>query len=176
MPQQPVTFKAYPVERFIQIVKAWANHPWPMTPDEGRQLYESLGYKTDDTDREMFFSPFAKGEPDSFFTHTGNTIADIVIAVGERYTVEEEDSCIEAVTRAYEEYCGAVDASFIGAVDSRQKASDAMEWFLNNGVQIRIDNVGIMVSLTLHSPRMTQLRREEEAMGLTDYDDFLEDD
>ena len=33
-----------------------------------------------------------------------------------------------------------------------------------------------MVSLTLHSPRMTQLRREEEEIGLTDYDDFLEDD
>ena len=124
----------------------------------------------------MFFSPFAKNGPDSFFTRTGNAIADVVIVVGERHTLEEEDSCIEAVTRAYEEYCGAVDASFIGAVDNRQKSSDAIEWFLNNEVQIRIDNVGIMVSLTLHSPHMTQLRREEEAMGLTDYDDFLEDD
>ena len=176
MTQHPVSFEAYPVDRFIEIVKAWATHPWPMTPDEGRQLYENLGYITDNTDRDMFSSPFAKGEPDSFFTHTGNAIADVVIAVGERYTVEEEDSCIEAVTRAYEKYCGAIDASFIGAVDSRQKASDAMEWFLNNEVQIRIDNVGIMVGLTLHSPHMTQLRREEEDIGLTDYDDFFEDD
>ena len=51
-----------------------------------------------------------------------------------------------------------------------------MEWFLDNDVQIRIDNVGIMVSLTLHSPRMTQIRREEEEMGLTNYDDIFEDD
>ena len=43
MTRHPATFEAYTADRFIEIVKAWANHPWPMTPDEGRQLYESLG-------------------------------------------------------------------------------------------------------------------------------------
>ena len=124
----------------------------------------------------MFYSPFANRGPDSFFTHSDNSIADVVIAVGERRTIEEEDSCIEAVTSKYSEYCEATEATFNETIHRRQKASDATEWFLKNDVQIRIDNVGIMVSLTLHSPRMTQIRREEEEMGLTNYDDIFEDD
>ena len=170
------TYNAYPAYRFIEIVKAWVNHPWPMTPDEGRQLYERLGYKTDREDQDMFYSPFANRGPDSFFTHSDNSISDVVIAVGERNTIEEENSCIEAVTSRYSEYCKATEATFNETIRRRQKASDAMEWFLDNDVQIRIDNVGIMVSLTLHSPRMTQIRREEEEMGLTNYDDIFEDD
>ena len=44
MPQQPVSFEAYPVDRFIEVIKAWITHSWPITAAEAWQVYESLGY------------------------------------------------------------------------------------------------------------------------------------
>lgn len=45
MPQHPTGFEAYPGERFIEIIEAWITHPWPMTPVQAKELYESLGYR-----------------------------------------------------------------------------------------------------------------------------------
>ena len=45
MPQHPTGFEAYPADRFIEIIKAWITHPWPMTPIQAKELYESLGYR-----------------------------------------------------------------------------------------------------------------------------------
>ena len=52
----------------------------------------------------------------------------------------------------------------------------ATEWTFHNDVRIRIANIDIAISLVIHSPRTAQLRREEEEMGLTSYDEILEDD
>ena len=43
-------------------------------------------------------------------------------------------------------------------------------------MRFRIGDIGTKITFVIHSPRMTQLRREEEEMGLTSYDDILEDD
>ena len=61
MSQHPVSFEAYPVDRFIDIVKAWIEHSWPITAKEARQVYESLGYSAVPEDPEMLASPFADG-------------------------------------------------------------------------------------------------------------------
>ena len=52
----------------------------------------------------------------------------------------------------------------------------AVEWTFDNDVRIRIGYIDFALSFIIRSPRMTQLRREEMEMGLTDYDDILEDD
>lgn len=47
---------------------------------------------------------------------------------------------------------------------------------MRHGVLLWVGNPGNIITLYIDSPRMTQLLLEEEAMGLTDYDDILEDD
>ena len=39
MVEETKAFEAYPADRFIEIVKAWANHSWPITAEEARELY-----------------------------------------------------------------------------------------------------------------------------------------
>ena len=43
-------------------------------------------------------------------------------------------------------------------------------------MNIRIGNPGHRVTFSISSPTMTQLRREEQEMGLASYDEILEDD
>ena len=76
----------------------------------------------------------------------------------------------------YARYCNAIDTVFNGNATKHPVHDKATEWTFHNDVRIRIANIDIAISLVIHSFRTAQLRREEEEMGLTSYDDILEDD
>ena len=173
MTQHPVRFEAYPTDRFIEIVKAWAEHSWPMGPEEGRQVFEDFEYRADPSDPDMFSSPFTNGTPDSFFTAQDNIIDNAFIAVANRLTTPESSNIIE---RTYLEYCEAIDRYFASTVTKLRTHKNNTEWRFNNNVELGVGNADITVLLFIRSPRMTKLRLEEEAMGLTSYDEILEDD
>ena len=173
MTQHPVRFEAYSTDRFIEIVKAWTEHSWPMSPEEGRQVFEDLEYRADLSDPDMFFSPFTKSTPDSFFTAQDNIIDNVLIAVANRLTTPGSSNIIE---RTYLEYCDAIDESFASTGIKLRTQKKNTEWRFNSDVELGVGNADITVSLFIRSPRMTKLRLEEEAMALTSYDEILEDD
>ena len=176
MTQRPARFEAYPTDRFIEIVKTWINHPWPITSKDGRMIFVDLGYSVDSEDPEMFASPFAEREPDSYYIVRNGLIDDIDVAVSTvcaRNSIQENADVIE---RTYDTYCKAISGAYPEALSKRDRTGNAVEWFFKNDAQIRLSNIGITISFIIHSPRMTQLRCEEEEMGLTSYDEILEDD
>ena len=52
-------FKAVTPQRTVQIMRAWAFHSWPMTVQDGIDVYTSLGFSGDIGNPEMFTSDFA---------------------------------------------------------------------------------------------------------------------
>ena len=176
MTQRPIRFEAYPTDRFIRIVKTWIDRPWLITSKDGRTIFEDLGYSVDSEDREMFASPFAEREPDSYFIARNGLIDDVDVAVSTVCAGDSIQENAEAIERTYDTYCKAISGAYPEALSKSDRTGNAFEWFLKNDVQIRLSNIGITISFIIHSPRMTQLRREEEKMGLTSYDEILEDD
>ena len=176
MPQHPVSFEAYPAERFIEIAKAWADHAWPITVEQAQRVYESLGYHAYPPNPSLFISDLsADGEPDSYYTATGKHINSIRPAIARRCPIEEEARYTALVSDTYAKYRSAFDSTF-NRVAKHVRDSRSDEWTLDNDVRFRIGDIGITITFVIHSPRMTQLRREEESMGLASYDDILEDD
>ena len=176
MVEETKTFEAYPADRFIEIVKAWANHSWPITTEEARELYESLGYRANPSDPSLFISDLsADGEPDSYYTSIDNHVNSIRPAIARRCPLEEEARYAALVSGTYAKYRSAFDSTF-SRVTKHVRGSRSDEWTLDNDVRFRIGDIGTTITFVIHSPRMTQLRREEEEMGLTSYDDILEDD
>ena len=177
MPQQSTTLEAYTPERFIEIVKAWANHPWPITSDEGRVIYESLGLRGYAPRPNFFWSDFSTDdEPDSYYVVTQDEVSTIDMEVARLAPSDKDISDDSTLHSTYTQYCTAIDSTF-GTSETKHPVHDkAVEWVLHNDVRIRIANIDIAISLVIHSPHMAQLRREEEEMGLTSYDEILEDD
>ena len=173
MTQRPARFEAYPTDRFIEIAKAWTERPWPMSPEEGRQVFEDLEYRADPSDPDISSSPFSNGTPDSFFTAQDSIIDNVLISVANRLTAPEDSDVIE---RTYLEYCEAIDRSFASTITKLRTQKKNTEWRFNNDVELSVGNAYITVSLFIRSPRMAKLRLEEEAMGLTSYDEILEED
>ena len=173
MTQCLTRFEAYPTDRFIEIIKAWTDHPWPVSREEGRQVFKDFGYTTDLSDPDMFSSRFTNSAPDSFFTAQDSIIDNIFIAVANRLATPESSNIVE---RTYLEYCEAIDRHFASTVTKLRTHKNNTEWRFNNNVELGIGNANITISLFIRSPRMTKLRLEEKAMGLTSYDEILEDD
>ena len=59
-------FKAVTPQRAVEIMKAWAYHPWPITFDEGIRIYTRLGMRGDPEEPDFFYSDLAETEADSF--------------------------------------------------------------------------------------------------------------
>ena len=133
MQQQPMTFEAYTVDRFIEVVKAWVDHPWPISADEGRRLFEDLGYAVDSEDPEMFLSEFASnGEADSYFTARDGIVGTVDINVTKYYNADDTTVDAKSVADRYAQYCEAVDRAFHGTIVRRRKKPRATEWIMSH--------------------------------------------
>ena len=176
MPQQPARFEAYTVDRFIEIVKAWIEHPWPITATEARNIYESLGYSVDPEDPEMFASPFAGGEADSYYVTVKGLVSTVDIAVARPCNAGKEEESSAAIADAYATFRQAINSHYKNMISATRSEDGSTEWTFTSDVELDVSVWNRSVSVCIHSPYMTQLRREEQEMGLTSYDDILEDD
>ena len=177
MAQRPARFEACPADRFIEIAKAWINHPWPITTEEAKEIYESNGYRPYVPDPSLFASDLSiDGEPDSYYTQSDGYINTANITVTRRGEKGTERHNADKIEKIYKQYCNAIDTLLSKRLTRRQQQDSATEWFIDNNVNIRVGNPGHRVTFSISSPAMTQLRREEQEMGLTSYDEILEDD
>ena len=177
MTQHPARFEAYPTDRFIEIVKAWVNHPWPITSDEGRVIYESLGLRRYAPRPNFFWSDFSTDdEPDSYYVVIQDQINTIDLEVAKLTLPENEVGNDSTLRDTYTQYCAAIDSAFDGGATKHVIHDKATEWTFYNDVRIRIENIDFALSFIIRSPCMTHLRREEREMGLTSYDEIPEGD
>ena len=177
MTQNPARFEAYPTDRFIEIVEAWVNRPWPITTEEAKEIYESIGYRPYIPDSSLFASDLSKdGEPDSYYTHNDGYINTVNITVTKQGEKGTERHNADKIEKTYKQYCNAIDTLVSKRLTRRHHQDSATEWFTDSNVNIRIGNPGHRVTFSVSSPAMTQLRREEQEMGLTSYDEIFEDD
>jgi len=175
MVEETKAFEAYPADRFIEIVKAWANHSWPITTEEARKLYESLGYRAYAPKPELFISDFSQTDPDSYITTYNDRVGDARISVSHPCdTVTPQNT--DTISRTFSDYCAAIEDKLKDMISHRKRERNAVRWTLRNGVDIRLAKLSKNISVFIGSPHMTQLRREEEEMSLTSYDEILEDD
>jgi hypothetical protein len=176
MGHYPTRFEAYSVDRFIDIVKAWIEHSWPITAAEAQHVYESLGYSVDPEDPEMFTSPFADGKADSYYVTVKGLVSTVDIAVARPCNPDKEKESSAVIADAYATFHQAINSHYKNMISATRSDADSTEWTFTSDVELDVSVWNRSVSACIHSPYMTQLRREEREMGLTSYEDILEDD
>ena len=169
-------FEAYPTDRFIEVIKAWIEHPWPITATEAQNIYESLGYSVDPEDPEMFASPFADEEADSYYVTVEDLVSTVDIAVARPCNAGKEEESSAAIADAYAAFRQAINSHYKNMISATRSEDGSTEWTFASDVELDVSVWNRSVSVCIHSPYMTQLRREEQEMGLTSYDEILEDD
>ena len=130
-------FKAVAPQRAVQIMRAWALHSWPMSVQDGIEVYTGLGFSGDSGSPEMFTSDVSPDEPDSYFASLDGPITSLEIAVTNVLPAEAEE---EHPSRARGFYCSCLRAfeEQLGAPirEQESRARRNAQWFLTNGTGV----------------------------------------
>jgi len=163
-------FEAVTPQRAVQIMRAWAFHSWPMTVRDGIDVYTSLGFTGDLEDPEMFTSDISSEEADSYFVGDGGMIDSVRTYLSNVVPEEEGSSFRSQVRAAYARFVAAF-TEVLGRPKTT-KDNDAMfssQWFLGNGVGVRVGGNDGLISLSFESPEMADIHQDDLRRGIVDY-------
>ena len=155
-------FKAVSPERAVEIMKAWAYHPWPMTVQDGIDVYTSLGFKGDPQDPELFTSDISPVKPDSYLVSTGGIIDESVLRLSD-WLPEEYWEHSRPRARAYYESFVRAFHEVLGDTRDSEEGEDYSSslWVANERVSVSLEGMPALILLTVESPQQTEYTLEE---------------
>ena len=68
-------------ERFIEILDAWVDSPWPKTAEDGYALRDRFGWTPDSQDPALFASDVEPDEPSAYFTARNDSIKSLTFPI-----------------------------------------------------------------------------------------------
>ena len=93
-------FEAVTPQRAVQIMRAWAYHSWPMSVQDGIDVYTGLGFSPHPEEREVFTSDMSPDEADSYFASSDGKIDSVRMLLSNIIPEEKAGSAFRPQIRA----------------------------------------------------------------------------
>ena len=158
-----------PVERAVEIMRAWALHTWPMTADEGVEVYTGLGFTAPTEDRTFFTSDMSPQEVDSFFIVDDGRVASGALRLSNWVPEEDWERSLPKSRAAFGEYVRAYTRVLGEPLSSEDEGTDfSCRWILDTKVMVMLIGNEAFINLHVDSPENTGLflwEREMEERG-----------
>ena len=163
-PNHP-TFRVYPTEQAVAIIRAIAEHRWPMTINEAFALRDQFGWKPAPDDGAIFTTPVSNGEENGYIgndaTNT-NLVSRIRFKLTSRISQELAIKENQTLKNLYLSYVDSI-TSFYGKGDHDSDALVASsEWILPSRASVFIGATQYFISATIESPAMLDLTEAEQ--------------
>ena len=158
-------FQAYPTKQAVTIIRAIAEHRWPMTINEAFTLRDQFGWKPAPDDGTIFITPVSNGEEDGYIgndvTNT-NLVSRIRFKLTSRISQELAIKENQTLKNLYLSYVDSI-TSFYGKGDHDSDALVASsEWILPSRASVFIGATQYFISATIESPAMLDLTEAEQ--------------
>ena len=156
-------FRVVPVEAGVRAIRAWAEHPWPMSPAQALALRDRLGWTSSPTDEEMFTTDHDLEEKDASFTtiKREQTVASFNMSLTSRIPKEVMDEAVPITGRAFDAYVEALTAVYGQGKRSRNRGVLSVTWTLPSDTLVNIGTIGRVVSADVDSPASNEAARGE---------------
>ena len=149
-------FKAVTPERAVQIMRAWAFRPWPMTVQDGIDVYTSLGFKGDPQDPEFFTSDMSPAKPDSYLVSTDGIIDECVLRLSSWITEEYWEKSLPEFRLCFSGYVDSFICIAGSPLTVTEEGTDySTRWILNHRNAVRLGGNEAFITLTIESPKQT---------------------
>ena len=162
-------FQAVPAGRAVEIMRAWALHTWPMTADEGVEVYTGLGFTSPTEDRTFFTSDMSPQEVDSFFIVDGERVTSGALRLSNWVPEEDWERSLPKSRAAFGEYVRAYTRVLGEPLSSEDEGTDfSCRWILDTKVMVMLIGNEAFINLHVDSPENTGLflwEREMEERG-----------
>ena len=151
-------FYAYTTEQMVSIVRAWAEHTWPITLDEAFLLRDQCGWTGAPHDGTFFTTPVSSGETDGTImkdTRDRNLVNRINARLTTRAPMELEVH-VSAITQSiYTDYRNALTTVYGPPKEGSDKFGPYSDWILPSNTSINLASVETFVEVTINSPTET---------------------
>ena len=158
-------FRIYPVEQGVAIIRAIAEHRWPMHLTEAFALRDPFGWKPAPDNGRFFTTPVSNGEEDGFIglDITNSTLASKINFSMSTRLPEETAPEIQTMTQSiYASYVETLNALY-GAGDSETAPEVAStQWLLPSRASVVIAATSGLLYASIESPAMTDLTEAEQ--------------
>ena len=156
-------YRVVPVDTGVRAIRAWAEHPWPMSPAQALALRDRLGWTSSPTDEEMFTTDHDLEEKDASFTtiKRGQTVASFDLSLTSRIPKEVMDEAVPITGRAFDAYVEALTAVYGQGKRGKRKQHASVTWVLPSDASVRIGTVGWVIGVDVNSPAFNEAARGE---------------
>ena len=159
-------YRVVPVETGVRAIRAWAEHPWPMSPAQALALRDRLGWTSSPTDEEMFTTDHDLEEKDASFTDVeaggdARTVVSFRMSLTSRIPKDVMDEAVPITGRAFDAYVEALTAVYGQGKRGKRKQHASMTWTLPSDASVRIGTVSWLISISITSPAGNEIARGE---------------
>ena len=156
-------YRVVPVGTGVRAIRAWVEHPWPMSPAQALALRDRLGWTSSPTDEEMFTTDHDLEEKDASFTtiKRGQTVASFDLSLTSRIPKDVMDEAVPITERAFDAYVEALTAVYGQGKRGKRKQHASVTWTLPSDASVRIGTVGWVIGADVNSPAFNEAARGE---------------
>ena len=159
-------YRVVPVGAGVRAVRAWAEHPWPMSPAQALVLRDRLGWTSSPTDEEMLTTDRGIGEKNAWFLTAEadrgtRTVSSFRMALTSRVPKEVMDEAVPITGRAFDAYVEALTAVYGRGARSRSRGVLSVKWTLPSDTLVEIGTVGWVIDVDVDSPAGNEAARGE---------------
>ena len=159
-------YRVVPVEAGVRAIRAWVEHPWPMSPAQALALRDRLGWTSSPTDEEMFTTDHDLEEKDASFTTVEaggdtRTVVSFNMSLTSRIPKPVRAEAVPIAGKAFEAYVEALTAVYGQGKRSRNRGVLSVKWTLPSDTLVDIGTIGRVVSVDVTSPAGNEIARGE---------------
>jgi len=159
-------YRVVPVETGVRAIRAWAEHPWPMSPAQALALRDRLGWTSSPTKEWMFTTDHDLEEKDASFTDVeaggdARTVVSFRMSLTSRIPKDVMDEAVPITGRAFDAYVEALTAVYGQGKRGKRKQHASMTWTLPSDASVRIGTVSWLISISITSPAGNEIARGE---------------
>ena len=159
-------YRVVPVETGVRAIRAWVEHPWPMSPAQALALRDRLGWTSSPTDEEMLTTDRGIGEKNAWFLTAEadrgtRTVSSFRMALTSRIPKDMTNEAVPITERAFDAYVEALTAIYGQGKRSKRKQHTTVTWALSSDASVDISTVGWLISIDVDSPELNEAARGE---------------
>ena len=159
-------YRVVPVETGVRAIRAWVEHPWPMSPAQALALRDRLGWTSSPTKEWMFTTDHDLEEKDASFTTVEaggdtRTVSSFHLSLTSRIPKDVMDEAVPITERAFDAYVEALTAVYGRGDRSRSRGVLSVTWTLPSDTLVEIGTVGWVIDVDVNSPALNEIARGE---------------
>ena len=140
-------------ERFVEILDAWVDSPWPKTAEEGYALRDYFGWVPAEDKPSLFTSDVRPDELSSSFSVSGGNIRSMRVPITDIAPEEAWGESLEPAKGIYRHFCDILTSRYGKAKQRSSKKERYRSTFVTpQGVGVSVGGNDALVSCIVEYP------------------------